>query len=201
MLKRRTFRSRGSIIFGGIPNRSSIFGALGPPERLIAKLAILAGLRPGEIFGLTWGRMTATHADIRQGVYSRKVDTPKTDYSYREAGLSEGLVTDIENWRMMSVVTSDDAWVFPSERMTPLSKDNCWNRIMRPALTKVGLGWANFQVIRRTHATLMKVVGADGKLVAQPRRESNRRHATASRKPACDRELAREAIADKLVFE
>jgi hypothetical protein len=59
---------------------------------------------------------------------------------------------------------------------------------MCPALTKVGLGWANFQVMRRTHATLMKAVGADGKLVAQPRRESNRLHAIASRKPACDRE-------------
>ena len=56
---------------------------------------------------------------------------------------------------------------FPSERMmTPLSKDNCWYRIMRPALEKVGIGWANFQMMRRTHATLMKRLGVDGKLVA-----------------------------------
>jgi integrase len=50
--------------------------------------------------------------------------------------------------------------------MTPLSKDNCWRRVMLPALAKVGLGWANFLVMRRTHATLMKALGADGKLVA-----------------------------------
>jgi len=31
------------------------FGALDQRERLIAKLAILAGIRPGEIFALTWG--------------------------------------------------------------------------------------------------------------------------------------------------
>ena len=37
---------------------------------------------------------------------------------------------------------------------------------MRPALNKVGLGWATFQVMRRTHATLMKAMGVDGKLVA-----------------------------------
>lgn len=66
----------------------------------------------------------------------------------------------------MAVETRDDAWVFPSERMTPLSKDNWWHRIMRPALKKVGLEWATFQVMRRTHATLMKTIGADGKLVA-----------------------------------
>ena len=47
------------------------FGALDQRERLIAKLAIIAGMRPGEIFALTWGRLTATYADIRQRVYRR----------------------------------------------------------------------------------------------------------------------------------
>ena len=37
---------------------------------------------------------------------------------------------------------------------------------MHPLLDKVGLGWANFLVMRRTHATLMKALGVDGKLVA-----------------------------------
>ena len=50
--------------------------------------------------------------------------------------------------------------------MTPLSKDNCWRRSMYPQLVKAGLGWANFLVMRRTHATLMKSIGVDGKLVA-----------------------------------
>ena len=67
---------------------------------------------------------------------------------------------------MQALETSDDPWVFPSERMTPLSRDNWWNRIMRPALNKVGLGWATFQVMRRTHSTLMKQLKADPKLVA-----------------------------------
>src|ERR1700683_2264485 len=66
-----------------------------------------------------------------------------------------------EPWRALAVSTSDDAWVFPSERMTPLSKDNWWWRIMRLALEKVGLEWANFQVMRRTHSTLMGPLKAD----------------------------------------
>jgi len=61
---------------------------------------------------------------------------------------------------------NDNAWFFPSERMTPLSKDNWWLRIMRPALKNVGLEWANFQVMRRTHSSLMKELKADPKLVA-----------------------------------
>ena len=100
------------------------FGALDQPERLIAKLARLAGMRPGEIFALTWGRLTATHADIRQRVYRRKIDPPKTNNSTRQAALSEGVLAEIENWRMAAVETRENAWVFPSARMTPLSKDN-----------------------------------------------------------------------------
>lgn len=142
------------------------FDALDLRERLIAKLALIAGMRPGEIFALTWGRLTAAYAEIRQRVYRGMIDTPKTENSFRKAALSEGLLAEIEAWRQSAVVTSDDAWVFPSERMTPLSKDNCWRRDMHPALKAVGLAWANFLVMRRTHSTLMKELEIDPKLVA-----------------------------------
>jgi len=142
------------------------FAALDLRERLIAKLAVIAGMRPGEIFALRWGRLTSTYADIRQRVYRGAIDTPKTNQSVRKAALPEGLLREIELWREFSVESRDDAWVFPSERMTPLSKDNCWRRSMQPKLAKAGLAWANFLVMRRTHATLMRALGVDGKLVA-----------------------------------
>lgn len=139
-------------------------GVLDDRERLIAKLAILAGMRPGEIFGLKWPQLAATYADIRQGVYRNVVDTPKTHQSLRKAALSKGLLEEIERWRVLAI--DPLGWVFPSENLTPLSKDNCWRRNMHPKLKKVGLGWANFLVMRRTHATLMKELKADPKLVA-----------------------------------
>jgi integrase len=142
------------------------FNALGRRERLIAKLAILAGLRPGEIFGLTWGQMAGTYAEISQRVYRGLVDTPKTNQSNRKAALGAKLLKDIELWKAMAVDTRDEAWVFPSENLTPMSKDNCWRRNMLPYLQACGLDWCNFQVMRRTHATLMKALGVEGKLVA-----------------------------------
>jgi integrase len=142
------------------------FAALDQRERLVVKLAVLTGMRPGEIFALTWGRLNSTYIDIRQRIYRGVIDTPKTTLSVRHAALPEGLLTEIEAWRSVSIITDDDAWVFPSERMTPMSKDNCWNRNIKPKLQKVGLGWANFLVMRRTHSTLMGELGIDGKLVA-----------------------------------
>ena len=43
-----------------------------------------------------------------------------------------------------------------------------WNpfALTMSSLRKYGLGWANFLVMRRTHATLKKALGMDGKLVA-----------------------------------
>jgi integrase len=113
---------------------------------------------------LRWPQLTTTYADIRQRAYRNVVDTPKTNQSYRKAALSKGLLEDIKQWRILAVDLQ--GWVFPSERLTPLSKDNCWRRRMQPNLAKVGLGWANFLVMRRTHATLMKAIKADPKLVA-----------------------------------
>jgi hypothetical protein len=44
-----------------------LFSVLDVREQLIAKLAVLAGMRPGEIFRLTWERLTAQYADNRHG--------------------------------------------------------------------------------------------------------------------------------------
>ncbi|SRR5579871_705164 len=123
------------------------FRVLGQRERLIAKLAILAGMRPGEILALTWGVMTSTFANIRQRVYRGIIDSPKTEQSFRKSALSEGLLREIDDWRVVAVTSNDSAWVFPSERMTPLAKENLWRRSIQPKLEKAGLGWVNLQVM------------------------------------------------------
>jgi integrase len=108
-------------------------------ERLIARLASIAGMRPGEIFGLKWERMEADYADIRQRVYRGDVDSPKSVRSVRFAALSDGLLASIDHWRAVSLDTRADAWVFPSERLTtPLAKDNCWRRGFLPKLKPIG---------------------------------------------------------------
>jgi integrase len=76
------------------------------------------------------------------------------------------LLSGLDQWRTLCIDTRPDAWVFPSERGTPLSRDNLLRRDIRPKLAGVQLAWVNFQVMRRTHPTLMNNMGAEGKLVA-----------------------------------
>src|SRR5437016_555579 len=49
---------------------------------------------------------------------------------------------------------------------TPMSRDNLLTRHLHPRLDVVGLGWVNFQVLRKTHSTLMREQEVDPKIVA-----------------------------------
>ena len=138
------------------------FSVLGLREKVIGGLAILAGMRPGEVFALTRSRVERNYADIDQRIYRGRIGTPKSPKSRRWAAMGDGLCSWIEQWLELLPDKRPESWLFPSERIvTPLSKDNCWRRNFLPRLKPVGLEWANFQVMRRTHATLANELEVD----------------------------------------
>jgi len=144
-----------------------LFSVLEARELAICMLATIAGMRPGEIFGLKWRHVNADHIEIEQRLYRGKIDSPKTNQSKRSVALSHGLQSDIARWRSLTGDPGPEAWVFPSETLkTPMSKDNCWRRWIAPRLKSVRLEWVNFQVMRRTHASLMRELEVDPKIVA-----------------------------------
>jgi integrase len=143
------------------------FSVLELRELLIAKLAIVAGMRPGEIFGLQWEHVKGDHVEVKQRVYRGVVDSPKNDRSERQVALGKGIAKLMAEWKNMAIDSSPGAWVFPSENLrTPLSKDDCWRRHIAPKLTSIGFGWANFQVMRRTHCDLVQGNKIDPKVDA-----------------------------------
>ena len=109
----------------------------------------------------------ADHIEIEQRLYRGKIDSPKTYQSKRSVALSQSLQSAVAEWKSLFGDPGPEAWVFPSEtRKTPLSKDNCWRRWIAPRLKTIGLEWVNFQVMRRTHASLMRELKVDPKAVA-----------------------------------
>jgi len=146
---------------------NQIFELLDLRERLIVKFAVLGGMRPGEIFALRRGDVTTTYAEVSQRVYRGDMDTPKTKKSVRLAALSGGLSRDLQDWLKGSPDTGSDRWLFPSEKPEkPLWKDGIWRRHILPKLKDNGLEWVNFQVLRRTHSSLMRDKNVDPKVVA-----------------------------------
>lgn len=144
-----------------------LFSALEVRELLVCMLATIAGMRPGEIFGLKWRHERGDHIEIEQRVYRGQIDSPKTNRSVRSVALSQGLQSVVANWRALSGDPGVEEWMFPSETLkTPLSKDNTWRRCIAPSLKAVGLEWVNFHVMRRTHSSLMRELEVDPKTVA-----------------------------------
>src|SRR5258708_1411150 len=93
-------------------------------ERIVFLLAVLVGMRPGEIFALRWGRVNSEMVEVAERVYRGLPDDPKTERGKRQAALPPDLVSDIDGWREISIDASPQGLVFPSERGTFLSRDN-----------------------------------------------------------------------------
>ena len=138
-------------------------------EKLIARLAIFEGMRPGEILALRWRAVIEDSIQIEERVYKRVLDTPKNGKA-REGAISDGTLILMREWAELAEDPSPDGFVFPSERLTtPLSLDNLWRRNMVPKLEPIGMEWASFQVLRKTNASLSKKAGIDPKVSSDQR--------------------------------
>jgi integrase len=139
------------------------FAGLEQCERLVVKFAILAGLRPGEIFGLKMGPPLRDARGHPPACLPGQKSTPRKPVTrFARRRLGAGLLDDIPERKTISRNTGDDGWIFLSETgKTPLSRDNLWRR-----LTAAGSGWGDFHVMRSTHATLMNEIHNDPKMVA-----------------------------------
>jgi integrase len=144
------------------------FSVLDLRERVIGGLAVLAGMRPGEILAL---RKTSLQeggfASIQHRIYRGELDTPKTFKSRRQAALGDALSEWIKQWIELLPASPED-WLFPCETLDmPISRDNVWRRSFVPRLKTVGLEWASFQVMRRTHASLLADLEVDPQVRAE----------------------------------
>jgi integrase len=133
-------------------------------ERVIFRLCVFEGMRPGEILGLQVQDVRAQSVVVQRRVYRGNIDTPKTKRSSREVGLTAGTLLLLSQWLDLVGHRDPAGWLFACEHgKAPLGRDNVWRRSLQPRLDKVGLGWASFQVLRRTYATLSREAGVDAK--------------------------------------
>lgn len=135
-------------------------------ERLIFRLAVFEGLRPGEIVGLKPGDYRGEMLHIERRIYRGVEDVPKSKKGRRPVALTDSTRALLEQW--IEIVGVEAIWLFASENgITTLSYSNVYRRRIQPALNKVGLGYVNFQILRRTAVTEMSQVEPDAAVRAQ----------------------------------
>jgi integrase len=131
------------------------------PVRTIVLLAVMTGLRIGEILALRWGRINLAAGTLRveETCYKGTFGTPKTRASRRELSLAPAVVQALQTHHIRSRNSADDALVFAARQGTPLDAKNLRRRQLHSASQQAGLGLIDWHSLRHTHGTLLHEQG------------------------------------------
>jgi integrase len=124
-------------------------------DRLIVRMFLVLGLRPGEMFALRWndkeGHSLRIDSSISEGV---EVET-KTEGSDAAVWLPASIEIELEFWRSAVKDNSPDAFIFASATGTAIGTSNFLFRVLKEAGKKAGIPGVNHQMLRRTCSTYM----------------------------------------------
>ena len=110
---------------------------------------------------LRWRSFDASKLTIRETVYKGKIRPfGKTEKSLGDVLLPKGMVDDLWLWKQECPDSSPDSFIFPNTDGGFMDTGNYRNRILIPLAEKLGLPKLNFQVLRRTMATLAQGKGS-----------------------------------------
>lgn len=135
-------------------------------------LALMTGLRQGELFALTWADvdLNAGRLSVRGTLKVTKgrvyVDPPKTRKGRRTMSLPAVAVAALTEHRPAGATDAD--WIFADADGGPLRRANVTERSFRGILRAAGLPTIAFHELRHTHASLLATVpGLNPKIVQE----------------------------------
>jgi len=146
-------------------------GAVQLREQILLHMAIFSGFRPGEMLALQRRHISgdAKVVKVEQRVYRGDIDAPKTNPSRREVAIPPRTAELLREWMSTAVHPEPNSYVFASEKGKPIWRDTLMYDHIRPKLKLHGLEWVDFQVMRRTHASIGHRLKLDPKVTADQR--------------------------------
>ena len=150
---------------------STVVGA----DHLALRIFIQLGLRSEELFALRRDDVIGDMLRIDEAIVEGASATVKTEASEASVYIPPDLQIEMRGWLECSA-PDPRAWLFPSPKGRPWGSQNYLNRVLKPAATRAGVGVfkrrtrkgdevestdVNFQVLRRTCATLFGAIAKD----------------------------------------
>ena len=131
------------------------------PVRTMVHLALLTGLRVGEILGLRWQDVDFAAGEIRveQAYYRGEMGSPKTKGSRRTLPMPESLKAALIRFGRNSGQPTFEGLIFRTRAGNPFNDTNLLHRYLKPAGKVIGAPWLSWHSLRRTHATWFQVAG------------------------------------------
>ena len=135
----------------------SLLSLLGEPVHTMVHLALLTGLRVGEILGLRWQDVdfSANVIRVQQACYRGQIGSPKTKGSKRTLPLPESLREALLRLQR----DAGEGLVFHTLTGKPYNDTNLLHRFLKPAGRRIGTPWLSWHTLRRTHCTLFQQSG------------------------------------------
>ncbi len=147
------------------------------PYATMVYVAVLTGLRISELIALRWSDVHERSLTIDERYCRGDWAAPKSDASNTTLPVTQKVIGRIQRLRTMTVevragsgtrryrvVKSDgpDDLVFQSvQDGGPMRDNNILTRHIKPAGRKLGIGWVNWQVLRRSCSTWHRIVRTD----------------------------------------
>jgi integrase len=149
------------------------------PYATMVYVAVFTGLRASELIGLKWKHVHADSITIEERYCRGEWGTPKSEASNATIAVNSSVIERMHWLKTVTIevkagtavrryaavkATGPNDLVFGSVvKGVPMRDNNILCRFIKPAARKLGMGWVNWQVLRRSHATWLKLAGADVK--------------------------------------
>jgi integrase len=160
------------------PQQFQAFMALiSEPYATMVFVAVYTGFRVSEVAALRWRNVHEDSITIDERYARGDWGAPKSNASNATVAVNRAVIERIHRLKTLTVsvpagnakrkvrvVKSDgpDDLVFQSLfKGAPMRDNNVLVRHIKPAAKTLGIGWVNWQVLRRSFATWLKIAGAD----------------------------------------
>jgi integrase len=158
------------------------------PYASMVYVAIYTGLRVSELAALKWGDIHANSITIDERYCRGDWGQTKTKASNATIGVNRSVIERIHRLKLLTVMVKagratrhyrvvkadgPDDLVFQSVKDgQPIRDNNILTRYLKPAGRKLGLPFVNWRCLRTSHATWLKMAGADPKDIQGQMRHS-----------------------------
>ncbi len=158
---------------------SALLVLIPEPYATMVHVAAFTGLRPSELIGLRWRNVHADSITIEERFCRGEWGAPKSKASNATIPVNGGVIERIHRLKTLTLEIKagnavrrypavkscgPDDLVFASvTKGAPMRDNTILTRFIKPAARKLGMDWVNWQVLRRSHATWLKLAGADVK--------------------------------------
>jgi len=138
-----------------------LLSTLAGRDRLIFRLFVNCGFRPGELFALRWDDWEPGQLRIDEGVWRGRLSSPKTKASASVVYIPPKVEAELAEWNRECRPASDREFIFASGagEPTPMNKRIWLEETLRPVADELKIPLVTYQILRRTFATWMQKCG------------------------------------------